>query len=418
MKKLFLFALAALLPQVAFAQPQPAPGASAPASPPAAADDATTRARRLFDAGQSSYKIGDFKSAIQAFEQAYAIDPRPALLFSIGQAHRRQYFVDNRAGHVAVAIQNFREYLAKVESGGRRADAVLALNELQPLALTLEIEGRLQPLEDEAPETRLVLSTPAEGATVSIDGGAAKPLPMSVVLPAGSHALRVEAPGYVAVTREINVVEGGVTALDLVLEGLPAQVAIEGPSGATVSVDGKVEATLPLAAPLPVSAGERRIRVAMNGHLEFAQTVDLGRGQPVSLAADLAWTDQRKAALGLLLGGGALFVGGAALGGVALARHLDASSIKDDIDAGQVICRTDVCQPLDDYNGAVQARDDLGLAGVLLGSAALAATGGLLLFLFDPPGQERAAPTKVDAPEAAPTLEVSVGPFSQVRVRF
>jgi hypothetical protein len=210
------------------------------------------------------------------------------LLFSIGQAHRRQYAIDNRAGHVAVAIKSFKDYLAKVESGGRRADAALALNELQPLALTLEIEGKLQPLEPEEPETRLVISSPSQGAEVVLDGGTErKSLPLAVVLTPGRHSIVISSPGYVEEKREIEVARGAVTALDFPLEPLKATVAVDGPSGAEVTVDGRSLGSLPLAAPLQLEAGPRRIRVALSGHESYLETLELGRGESASISAGL-----------------------------------------------------------------------------------------------------------------------------------
>ena len=409
------------------AKAAPAPGA--PAAPPTAAPSVPPPvepapvvaapqakppgdARALFEAGQSSYKIGDFKAAIQAFEQAYVIDPRPALLFSIGQAHRRQYAIDNRAGHVAVAIKSFKDYLAKVETGGRRADAALALNELQPLALTLEIEGKLQPLEPEEPETRLVISSPSQGAEVLLDGGTErKPLPLAVVLTPGRHSIVISSPGYVEEKREIEVARGAVTALDSPLEPLKASVAVDGPSGAEVTVDGRSLGSLPLAAPLQLEAGPRRIRVALSGHESYLETLELGRGESASISAGLEWTGQRKLAVGLLIGGGALFAGGAATGAIAIVNHLEASSIRADMDAGQVVCRTGSCEPLSDYNASLATRDSLTVASsVLFGASVLSLGGGLLLYSLDGPSPERPVPPDAaPAPAAPASLEVSAG---------
>ena len=50
-------------------------------------------------------------AAIEAFEQSFQVEAKPGLLYSIGQAHRRQYAIDRRPGHVAVAIRHFREYI-------------------------------------------------------------------------------------------------------------------------------------------------------------------------------------------------------------------------------------------------------------------------------------------------------------------
>ena len=42
--------------------------------------------------------------AVQAFEQAWALAPRPAIIFSMAQALRRQYFVDRKQENLDRAI--------------------------------------------------------------------------------------------------------------------------------------------------------------------------------------------------------------------------------------------------------------------------------------------------------------------------
>lgn len=393
MKKLALLTLA-LLPLVA---PSPARA------------DATSDAKTLFDAGSQAYQVGDFKTAIQAFEQAYKLDARPGLLFSIAQAHRRQYALDRRPGHVAVAIKYFREYLAKVDQGGRRTEAATALGELEPAALQLEIEGKLQPLDDGEPPTRLVVTSPAAGAEARVDGKDPKPLPMSLELPPGKHAIVVSAPGFGELRREIDVAKGAVTALDLPLKELPGAVTLRGPSGAQIAVDGKVVGSLPLARPLDVEAGTREVRISLNGYEPWSEVLDVKRGGELRLDARMPWTTQRKASIGLLVGAGALLAAGAATGSVGLAAQAAASDERAKMDAGQVVCRgPGACPELDRYNDAIRARDAFGITGgVLLGAAAVAGAAGVLLFVFDgaPPARVR----RDDAPAAPPkpaTLEV------------
>lgn len=386
-------------------------------APTAARADATSDAKTLFEAGQKAYSVGDFKGAIQAFEQGYKLDPRPGLLFSIAQAHRRQFAIDKRAGHVAVAVKYFRDYLAKVEQGGRRAEAAAALGELESVALQLEIEGKLQPLEDQEPVTRLVLSSPAQGAVVLLDGGTEpKALPFSGELAPGKHTITVRAPGHLDERRDLEITKGGITSLDLPLRVAPGRLTVLGPSGAQVTIDGRPGAVLPLAKPLEVEPGPRLVRVTLGGHEEFVETLELGKGGEARLTATMPWTTQRKASLGLLGGGALALVGGVLTGAFALTEHATVTQIQGRIDAGAVTCRGPSCPELDQFNGALASRNALGAAsGVLLGAAALAGGGGLFLYLTDTPSARRREPsTTPGAPprESAPvTLEVSAGPL-------
>lgn len=377
---------------------------------------------KLFEAGQKAYQIGDFKTAIEAFEQAFKIEQRSGLLFSIGQAHRRQYSIDRRPGHVAVAIKHFRDYLTAAPTGSRRTQATEALEQLETLAKSLEVDGQLPPLPAEQPATRLVVSSPAEGAVVSIDGGPPSPAPLIAETTAGKHTIVISAQGYGDEKRDVDVPEHAVTALDVPLAETPAQVTVEGPSGARVAVDGKDEATLPLTAPLAIAPGEHHIHVSLAGHDTFLGVIDLPRAGTAKVDAAMPTTPQRKAAVGLMIGGGVAFAGGLALGGVAIASYVSATDLKSDIDAGKVICRSGPCETLDDYNASVSRTQTFGiLSGVFLGLGALSAGTGVALFALDSPAPaEPGKPRPKSAPVPSnPDLEVSVGPASvQLRGRF
>ena len=45
-------------------------------------------AKKLFSAGAAAYASGQFSAAIQAFEAANKIVSKPAIVFSVAQAHR------------------------------------------------------------------------------------------------------------------------------------------------------------------------------------------------------------------------------------------------------------------------------------------------------------------------------------------
>ncbi|MFO0590270.1 MAG: PEGA domain-containing protein [Polyangiaceae bacterium] len=386
--------LLALLAGAAAGQTPPAagtntatPAAAAPAAAPPADSKPNPESKALFDAGAKAYQAGDFKAAIQAFEQAYKVDQRPGLLFSIAQAHRRQYAVDRRAGHIAVALKYFRDYVVTVAQGGRRADAVQALNELEPIVQQLQRDGQLQPLEDSAPSTRLVVSSPTAEATITLDAEKeSRPLPFIGEVTPGKHTFRIARAGFGTEERTVEVASGGVTALDIGLTELPAKVEVRGPAGASAWVDGRPAGRLPLSAPIEVAPGRHDVRVSLSGYEEHREELDLPRGGSQSVAATMRLTLQRKLAFGLAGTGALALVTGAVLGGVALAEQGTASGIKNDIDAGKVVCRAGVCPQLDSYNSAVDARNALGGAsGALLGTGALFAASGVLLYLFDSP---------------------------------
>lgn len=63
------------------------------------------------------FQQGDFDGAIQTFTAAYAISPRPMLLFNIGQAHRK-------AGRPQQALTSYQLFLRKAKDTPLRAETL------------------------------------------------------------------------------------------------------------------------------------------------------------------------------------------------------------------------------------------------------------------------------------------------------
>src|SRR5688572_20421007 len=89
------------------------------AQTPAPTKEDMARAKELFDAGAREYEAGRFEGALQAFEQAFKIVPRDGIMFSMAQAHRRQYTRTNEKKHLARAAFLYKQYIEKVKSGAR-----------------------------------------------------------------------------------------------------------------------------------------------------------------------------------------------------------------------------------------------------------------------------------------------------------
>lgn len=112
---LMLFALTS----TAWAQtPDPAPE---PAVQPADDTD-QSRARELYQNGQDLYEEGSYGPAIAAFQEAYRLSGRKAMLFNIGNAQERMGSLDD-------ALASFNEYRAfapaeERESLSRRVSAL------------------------------------------------------------------------------------------------------------------------------------------------------------------------------------------------------------------------------------------------------------------------------------------------------
>jgi hypothetical protein len=353
------------------------------AAPRVARADSVEQAKALFSAGAAAYDKHDYVGAIRAFEGAQQLAPRPAIVFSLAQAHRRQFYVDGNAAHQKTAIDLFRDYVKEVPSGGRHEDAMRALQEL----------GALSPQQDVASVSINASGTP--GARVALDGAAPVEAPLIGPVSPGKHHAVVSADGFVTEARDITAISGQIVALDVPLKEKLARVEIVAPSGAAVDVDGRPSGETPLAAPLELGAGPHLIAITKNGHDAYASELELGRGEQRRISAPLPASRQRTIAIDLLLASGALAVGGgvsAALAAVYLGQANDVLALKN----SQNIGAPDVAR----YNQAVDFRAAFLVAtAASFGTAAVLAATGLVLYVFDKPTvsavkSEKAKPTE------------------------
>ncbi|MCU0682962.1 MAG: PEGA domain-containing protein [Polyangiaceae bacterium] len=355
-------------------------------------DEGVGRAKEYFTAGAEAYAAGQYLAAIQAFEAAQRLAPRPALLFSIGQAERRQYYVDRKVEHLRAAIAHFRGYLEQDAQGARRADAGDALAELEPQVARL---GPLAvPPRAEKRPTRLLVSSSAPGALVSLDGGAPTPAPLVREVEPGKHVVLVRAKGYFDERDEPMAVESDLVALHVNLRAKPGVLGFQVPSGSRLFLDGRELGGAPLGAPIEVEAGAHVVAVTRPGRQPVAREVRIGRGERQTFVTGLAVTTQRVASLTLL----GLGAAGVAAGGAAAALALGREGVAQGL-AERGESRGLSVDERDRYNDALGSRDTWGrVAGVALGTGAALLVTGWVLFAFDHP-----APVGPLAPRAAPS---------------
>jgi hypothetical protein len=386
---------------------------------PAAADDKTEQARIYFDAGAQAFSAGRYPVAIEAFRAAYKLAERPAILFSMAQAERKQFWIDKQPEGLAHAIDHYRQYLAAVQSGGRRDDAATALAELEPVA------ARIAPVTAEAQAalptgTRILLSSRAVNARAALDGGEAAPLPRLVSLPPGAHHVSVSAEGYQDDARDVTLVPGVTTAVELNLREQPGLLTVQAEGGATVYVDGRPVLELPSAHPIEAPSGTHTVEVAKNGRQLFRQEVTLERGKEKTLIVALALTRQRRISEVVMIVGGA----GLLTSGAFLLASLAEQGTADNVKSQRQTTNISAAQ-LAQYNSALAARNDWRSAGLATASGSLAVLAtGAALFLFDHPTPETAkrdehapVPAFVGPAGCGCTLEVSAlpVPFADTR---
>jgi hypothetical protein len=344
------------------------------------------RAKESFKAGATAYAAGEYLAAIQAFDRAYELTPLPAIAFSLAQSERRQYFVSHERPYLDRAIALFRAYVEQVTTGGRRADALDALSQLEPLA-AVQAASELPPAQA-APvtrPTRLLITSDTPAAELSLDGGAPARSPLIREVEPGSHRLTVSASGFFASTRDVIAVSGELVPVAVSLREQPSSVVVGAPAGAEIYVDGVFAGRGNESAPFQLGNGAHVIAAAEKGHRIAVQPIELGRGEARHLDLHLEPTRQRRAARMLFVAGGAGLASGVVLAVLAASAESRARSFLDRYAQGNVSAAD-----LRSYDAAISDRDHyrVALAIDLATVAGLAITGALLYQLDNPDRRE------------------------------
>ncbi|HRI68657.1 MAG TPA: PEGA domain-containing protein [Polyangium sp.] len=271
-----------------------APGKDqSPAKPGDKPQDKTDEAARiLFDAGAKAYAAGIYDEAVTAFREAHALEPnRPTLLFSLAQAERRQYTVKPEPAMLEAAIAHFRKYLEVVPEGGRRADVVVALGELESLRANAEAPTKKP--------ARIFITTETPLAVVYVDGKKHDHVPVIEESAPGKHEIKIEAPGFLSETREITAVEGAIFPLEINLQEKPSFLALKAPPGSSITIDGRAYGDAPLQTALEIPSGTHQLVVMHRGYVSFDERVSIVRAETTSMTVALKPTTQRRVSYAL-----------------------------------------------------------------------------------------------------------------------
>lgn len=389
--------------------------ALAAASPaPALGDPALDQARAFYDAGARAYAAGSYAAAVQAFSAAYNIVQKPTVLFSLAQAERRQYTAERDASALRDAIKHFRAYIEEVRQGGRRADAVDALAELEASATRLERPIGEADARPSPPLTRIMVTPSVRAAVVTLDGADHVDLPVIEDVAPGKHRIRVTATGYLDEEREVVAVEGTLLPLEISLRERPSFIAISAPAGARVTVDGRPVGEAPLTNDIEVTAGAHLVGVSKTGSSPYLAWTTAERGQVAPVHVELRRTGQRRLSY-LLMGTAAT----AAVASCALAL-----GALDEEDSAQTITTLASRQNISEkdretYTDELSARDHLRTAAAV--TAGVAGALGVVaagLYAFDDPVPSLGElPRSTRAPKPALTVGLA-GAGLTVRLRF
>jgi len=347
------------------------------------------QAKTFFQAGAQAYAVGQYQVAVQAFEQAWALAPRPAIIFSMAQALRRQYFVDRKQENLDRAINLFRQYIEMVPDGGRRVDAVQALSELEPMAAHLAPGRQPERLAAKA-HTRVMITSTTPGAKITFDGAGSHESPFIGEVPPGRHRVSVSAPGFFDEDRVVVAVEGELVAVDVPLRDRPAALRLIAAEGTILSIDGRYQGTAPFETELELPAGKHLVTLSRPGFVGVSREVTLQRGVTTWARSALPRSPRRSASLLMMGASASSLVAGGVFAYLARGRDQDAQAFLER--RGSEPMDQD---ELDQYRSARTDRDSFRKAayGAVGISAVLGIAGGML-YLLDTPVVPSGAPAR------------------------
>jgi tetratricopeptide (TPR) repeat protein len=125
------------------------------------------RARELYIKGDRAYAEGDYESALEAFEEAYALSGRHALLYNMANAHER-------LGEPEKALDKLRKFLPHASSGQQK----LLEKRMQSLQMRLDAQQQEEAKDEpqQAPEQHPEPSPEqSSNGAVTVNGDPAPP---------------------------------------------------------------------------------------------------------------------------------------------------------------------------------------------------------------------------------------------------
>lgn len=337
------------------------------------------KARDLYRIGGEAYRKARYEVAISAFVEARRLVDQPAVVFSLGQAARLQYFVDRKLEHLQQAVDAYRDYIEQVPSGRRVDHAAQHLSVLVPILQRAQIESTERRVAREAKVARLIVSSAVDGATASIDGGEPQPIPATFVVEPGERLVEVRAAEHTPATQRTTALAGAALPVNLAPTPLPGHLTVRAPAAETARLDGARINIDRLNEPIALPPGKHQISLTARGRVPFVRQFELDRKEALTIDADLPTTNRRIAAWSLLGLGVASVVTSGVFGGLALSAQSDAEDLESRRDRGGLSeSDFDTYQRLE---GTRDSRAELALGFGIAGSAALVT--GILLWVFD-----------------------------------
>lgn len=162
-----------------------------------AGTSALAGARQHFMAGQDYYTQGRYQKAIEEFEEAYRLDPRPLLLFNIAQAYEK-------LGDLEKTVDYLKRFLEAEPDTDERTSLL----------------NKIANLEARIAKTGIKVTCNVAEATVYVDGKEVGKTPIAKVVPlsSGAHKVQISKKGFKDFTMSVAISSGHSTPVEATLE--------------------------------------------------------------------------------------------------------------------------------------------------------------------------------------------------------
>jgi hypothetical protein len=162
-----------------------------------AGSSALADARQHFMAGQDYYTQGRYDKAIEEFEEAYRLEPKPLLLYNISMAQEK-------VGELEKSVDYLKRYLEATPDNEDRTTLLAKVANLKALIA----------------KTGIKVTTKEAEATVFVDGKDVGKTPVAGVirLSVGAHKIRVSKKGFEDFKMNVAVSSGQTTPVEITME--------------------------------------------------------------------------------------------------------------------------------------------------------------------------------------------------------
>lgn len=330
------------------------------------------RAKAAFRKARKAYMAKEYDQAAELFKEAYDFDPKPGLLYNIGQSL-------SEAGVHAEALDYLQRYLVEKPDARNAKRVEKTIAELKEFVDTAG--------------ANIMIQASTEGLDVFVDDEEAPRCvtPCMVSLTAGSHRIGVGGEGLERESREVTLVAGSTETYSfdpkpaVRLGSFRVQTTLE--SG-RVFVDGSEVAAIPMGEAVELAVGDYQVSITDEGETVWTGPVHIEANTEAKVRAE------RPEAPGMSTMG----VTAIALGGVGLASlgagvyfGLAASDAEASLDAQLNDDKTPDSAMID------SGEQDALFANIFYGVGLVAVGTGVTLLFLDGGESEKPAEPRVPA---------------------